>query len=188
MFERKFLTHRLMIREYHLSDVNEYMRVTSQPQIYVTTAGIPKNYTRSYARASIKYMIKNRKEFSALEYGIFLKASGQYIGNVGLINIHTLYNRADISYYIDHSFWGMGLATEAAREMLKLGFEEYGFNRIGGICMTCNPASRKVMEKIGMKYEGCDRQAMLKDGIYYDLDRLSILAEEYFTDCKLKKS
>ena len=46
--------------------------------------------------------------------------------------------------------------------------------------MSCNPASRKVMEKIGMKFEGTLRQDLLKDGVYYDIDRLSILKSEYY--------
>ena len=46
--------------------------------------------------------------------------------------------------------------------------------------MSCNPASRRVMEKIGMKFEGTLRQDLLKDGIYYDIDRLSILKSEYY--------
>ena len=53
--------------------------------------------------------------------------------------------------------------------------------------MTKNPASRKVMEKIGMTYEGTLRKDLLKDGIYYDLDRLSILKEEYSTICNVEK-
>ena len=73
-----------------------------------------------------------------------------------------------------------GYATEAAQEMLKYGFEKFGFNKIQGVCMSCNPASRRVMEKIGMKFEGTLRQDLLKDGIYYDIDRLSILKSEYY--------
>lgn len=182
--QKSFVTHRLVIREYTKYDIDDFARVTGQPQIYATTVGIPRNYTRRHAKEWLKFIEKSRKNFSSLEYGIFLKSDSRYIGNVGLINIDTFNNRADISYYIDYNFWGMGFAEEAARKMLYLGFEVYGFNRIGGICMTCNPASRRVMEKIGMKYEGCDRQALLKDGIYYDLDRLSILNEEYFTESK----
>ena len=46
--------------------------------------------------------------------------------------------------------------------------------------MSCNPASRRVMEKIGMIYEGTLRQDLFKDGKYYDIDRLSILRSEYY--------
>ena len=51
--------------------------------------------------------------------------------------------------------------------------------------MSKNKASRRVMEKIGMQYEGTMRKDLLKDGIYHDIDRLSIIREEYFTDCKI---
>ena len=74
----------------------------------------------------------------------------------------------------------MGYASEAAREMLRYGFGTYGYNKISGVCMSCNPASRRVMEKIGMSYEGTLRQELFKDGTYYDIDRLSILKSEYY--------
>ena len=50
--------------------------------------------------------------------------------------------------------------------------------------MSINYASRRIMEKIGMKFEGTLREDLLKDGVYYDMDHLSILKNEYFTDCK----
>ena len=53
--------------------------------------------------------------------------------------------------------------------------------------MSVNPASRRVMEKLGMQYEGTLRQDLYKDGMYYDLDRLSILRDEFYTDCKVEK-
>ena len=68
--------------------------------------------------------------------------------------------------------------------MLQYGFGKLKLNKISGLCMSMNGASRRVMEKIGMKAEGVQRQDLLKDGIYYDLDRLSILRNEFFTDCK----
>ena len=181
MFEKKFLTERLLIREYKKSDVDGFLHVVRQPEIYATTYGIPQNYSKFRAEWWLKTIKENMRNNLSYEFAVFLRDTGRYIGNVGLINVSFEHNRADISYYIDKDYMNKGYATEAALEMLKYGFETFGFNKIQGVCMSCNPASRRVMEKIGMRYEGTLRKDLLKDGFYYDIDRLSILKDEYYS-------
>ncbi len=175
-----FHTERLVIREYKKSDLNSFLQVIRQPEIYVTTYGIPRDYPKRRAKEWFRFIKNNIKTMQSYEFGMFLKTSGRYIGNVGLINLSKKHNHADISYYIDKEFRNMGLTTEAAMEMLKFGFEFFGFEKISGLCMSINKPSRRVMEKIGMNYEGTMRRELLKDGVYYDIDRLSILRSEYF--------
>ena len=186
MYIREFYTDRLIIREYKKTDIEPYLHVVRQPEIYATTYGIPRSYSKLRAKWWFKTIKQNRIYNFAYEYAVVLKETGNYIGNVGLINISTEHNKADISYFIDRDYMNKGYATEAAVEMLKFGFSILGYNKISGICMSKNPASRRVMEKLGMTYEGTLRSDLLKDGIYYDIDRLSILKDEYFTNCKVK--
>ena len=120
------------------------------------------------------------------EFGMFLKDSGEYIGNVGLINVSMIHNHADITYYTDEKYRNMGYTSEAGHEMLRFGFECLGFEKISGLCMTVNPSSRRVMEKLGMKYEGVMRDELLKNGRYFDIERHSILRNEYFTNSKVE--
>ena len=112
---------------------------------------------------------------------MFIKESGEYIGNIGIVNISSAHNRGDITYFINPELWGQGFATEGGRAMLKLAFESLRLNRLAGCCMSCNGASRRVMEKLGLKYEGTARSELLKDGIYYDIDRLGMLSQDYFS-------
>ncbi len=175
-----------MIREYKKCDIDDIARVASQPEIYATTYAIPRQYPISRAEWWIKFVKNNIKNKTAFEFGIFLKDSNIYLGNVGLINVSLTHNRADIAYYIDTAYRNMGYTTEAADAMLRYGFEGLGLKRIGGMCMSINPASRRVMEKLGMKFEGTARAELLKDNKYYDIDHLSILDFEYFTDCKVE--
>ncbi|MGN0469911.1 MAG: GNAT family N-acetyltransferase [Acutalibacteraceae bacterium] len=187
MFEKTFYTERLIIREYKKSDIDGFLSVVRQPEIYETTYAIPRNYTRARAEWWFKVIKINAKNKTAFEFGMFEKSTNRYIGNVGLININSMHNRADIAYYIDRAYRNMGYTTEAAEEMLRYGFEELKFKRIGGMCMSINAASRRVMEKIGMQFEGTARCELLKDKIYYDIDHLSILDTDYFTKCKVEK-
>ncbi len=180
----ELFTDRLIIREYNKIDMTSFVAVTSQAEIRATTYGIPENYTRSYAKNWFRLIKTNIKNGLSYEFGMFLKEDGEYVGNVGLINVSKLHNHADISYYTDKKFHCMGLTTEAAQAMLELGFKTFGFEKISGMCMRINPASRRVMEKIGMSFEGTLRHELYKDGIYYDIDVLSVLRTDYFTNCK----
>ena len=76
-------------------------------------------------------------------------------------------------------YWGKGYCTEAAREIVRYGFDELGLNRIFGEYMAGNSASGRVMEKIGMEYEGRLRQHMMKWGEPQDMMVYSILKSEY---------
>ncbi len=185
MIEKCFYTDHLYIREYKKTDLDSFLHVIRQPEIYDTTYGIPKEYSKARGKRWLKTIKFNKHIGTAFEFAVFLKSENKYIGNVGLINISYTHNKADISYYIDRDYMNNGYATEAAKEMLKYGFEVLGYNKISGVCMSRNPASRRVMEKIGMIYEGTLRSDLLKDGVYCDIDRLSILRDEYSTNCKV---
>ena len=180
MYKSEFITDRLIIREYNKTDIKDFLRVIRQPEIYPTTYGIPRNYSLLRAKWWMRMIKQNRREGSAYEYAVIYKATGEYIGNVGLINIDRNHWHGDISYYIDNRYTNLGIATEASR------FNELGFHKINGVCMSMNKASRRVMEKLGMKYEGTLREDLYKDGIYYDLDRLSVLKDEFYTICKVE--
>ncbi len=186
MYQKQFVTERLFIREYRKQDLDAFLEVVRQPQVYVMTYGIPISYSRARGKWWFKILHSNRIHHTSYEYAVFLKDTGRYIGNVGLINIDAIHRHADISYYIDHAVTGQGYATEAAGAMLQYGFGKLGFHKINGVCMHQNGASRRVMEKLGMHYEGTLRDDLYKDGEYYDLDRLSILEEEYYTFCKVE--
>ncbi len=186
MYKSSFLTGRLMIREYKKSDIDGFLRVVHQKEILATTYGIPENYTRRHAKWWMRILRQNRIYKTSYEYAVILRENGEYIGNVGLINIDPRHYHADISYYIDKDYMNQGIATEASLAMLEYGFSELGFRKINGVCMSVNIPSRRVMEKIGMSYEGTLRKDLYKDGIFYDLDRFSILKEEYYTGSKVE--
>ena len=179
-------TKRLIIRPYETDDVDAVWQVVRREEIYTTTYAIPKDYTRERVEWWISFVENCRKNGTSLEFGMFDKKSGRYIGNCGLINIKKQHKSADICYFIDPDLFSMGYATEGAEAMLSLAFYVLTLNRVGGVCMTINPASRRVMEKLGFLYEGTGRSELLKDGTFYDLDHLSILRDEFITT-RLKK-
>jgi RimJ/RimL family protein N-acetyltransferase len=78
------------------------------------------------------------------------------VGVIGFCGLRRLDDASGVEllYGIAPAHWGRGLATEVAFAVLRYGFEEAGLGRILGIADKENAASRRVLEKIGMTFEG----------------------------------
>ena len=87
--------------------------------------------------------------------------------------------RAELGYWVGVPYWGRGYATEAAREMLRHGFEDLKLNRIFAGVFGGNVASSNVLRKIGMQHEGTARQHFLKWGQFLDNECYGIIASDW---------
>jgi ribosomal-protein-alanine N-acetyltransferase len=87
--------------------------------------------------------------------------------------------QGEIGYAVHPRAWGRGLATAAARALLRIGFTEHGLHRIYATCDPRNTGSGRVLAKIGMTYEGRMRETvLLRDG-WRDSDLYAILDREW---------
>ncbi|HEX7708287.1 MAG TPA: GNAT family protein, partial [Thermoanaerobaculia bacterium] len=86
---------------------------------------------------------------------------------------------AELGYWVGVPFWGRGYASEAAAEVIRFGFEDCGMHRIYGCHYARNPASGRILEKVGMTREGTFRQHILKWGEYLDVVYYGLLREEW---------
>ena len=84
-----------------------------------------------------------------------------------------------MGYWVGVPFWGQGICTEAARALLGFGFGDLNLNKIHAHHFTRNPASGRVLQKLGMKYEGQLRQHVLKSDRFEDLFSYGILRSEF---------
>jgi len=73
---------------------------------------------------------------------------------------------------------GVG-ATEAAREVLRYRFEDLGLHRIFATHFKHNPASGTILKKLGMRYEGCQREHLRKWDQFVDSEFYGILRREW---------
>ncbi|GAA1584210.1 GNAT family protein [Kribbella sancticallisti] len=81
------------------------------------------------------------------------------IGELNIRNAH--WRRGEISYSVHHEFWGLGLASEIARLLCRIGFEVLELERVEATCDPRNGASAAVLKKIGMTQEGILRRTVL---------------------------
>ena len=100
----------------------------------------------------------------------------KHIGSVGLEAIEWLNRSASFGIFIgDKSVWDQGYGTEATRLMLKHGFETLNLNRIFLHVYETNPRAIRAYEKAGFVREGLQRQAIYRNGSYFNVLLMSIL-------------
>ena len=112
------------------------------------------------------------------DFAIELRETQEIIGAI-TINLHEQYKRASLGYWCAIAHWGRGYMTEAVRAVINYGFRELALNRIHADCHGDNPASRRVLEKAGMIYEGCLRQHSFRLGRFADKLQFGILRSEW---------
>lgn len=167
-------TPRLILRPLTLGDAPDVQRLAGAREVAATTLNIPHPYEDGMAEAWIG---THQAAFDAgrlVTLAVTLREGGALIGGMGL-RMELDSARAEMGYWIAVPHWNQGYCTEAARAMLRYGFEERGLHRIGATHLGSNPASGRVMQKIGMTYEGRLRDYVVKWGRFEDLVHYGLL-------------
>ncbi|MBJ6643333.1 GNAT family N-acetyltransferase [Streptomyces sp. BSE7F] len=105
---------------------------------------------------------------------------GNAVVGMGVLHLRSHTQRqGEVSYIVHPEVWGQGVGTEIGRSLLSLGFDRWGLHRIHATCDPRNRGSSRVLEKLGMTYEGHHRHtAWIRDG-WRDSLVFSILEEEW---------
>jgi RimJ/RimL family protein N-acetyltransferase len=172
-------TDRLVLRPFVLRDAADVQRLAGDPAIAATTAAIPHPYKDGMAEAWIGTHQETFDTDGGLVLAVTLKENGQLIGAISLLSLDRPSRRAELGYWIGQPYWNQGYATEAARAIIAFGFEGMDLKRVFARYMKRNPASGRVMEKAGMRYEGTLRQHVIKDGQLEDLGLYAVLRQEH---------
>lgn len=155
-------TSRLVIRSFVEQDAQAlHERVFGDP---AAMKFIPRGASPSLdrTRASVERFMKHEREHGFSLWAVELKDSHEFIGDCGLFLVQGTGPEVELAYHFGKPWWNHGYATEAAIACLAEGFSTHRLEEIIAICFPEHIASRRVMEKSGMKYVGPAR--------YYDLD------------------
>lgn len=161
-------TDRLILRPFGPEDAPDVQRLAGEKVIAAKTQSLPHPYEDGMAEDWIASHEANYAAGKIVCFAVTERDGGALAGAVGL-TVYKDSNAAELGYWIGTPFWGRGYATEAARAVLAFGFEEMGLHRIHARHMASNPASGRVLEKIGMKREGMRRQHFRKWGRFEDI-------------------
>jgi RimJ/RimL family protein N-acetyltransferase len=172
-------TERLLLRPFTLADAPGVQQLAGDRDVASTTLRIPHPYEDGVAEAWIETHPRLWEEGKALPLAVIHSQTGQLIGAVGL-EITAEHERAELGYWIGKPYWNCGYCTEAARTLVRYGFEELRLRRIVAHYLARNPASGRVMEKLGMQREGLLRRHTKKWGVLEDIVAYGLLREEFF--------
>lgn len=116
---------------------------------------------------------------TAYGFGMFLR-DGAFIGEVSLGSVQRgPFQSAFVGYWVDAEHAGQGLVPEGVAVLLRYGFEELGLHRIEAAIVPRNGASRRVVEKLGMRQEGTASRFLQIRGVWEDHVRYAMTAEEW---------
>jgi RimJ/RimL family protein N-acetyltransferase len=173
------ITSRLVLREFFWDDWPAVLAYQSEPAYLRYNPWTER--AADDAQAFVQRFIDWQRDEPRYRYqlAVTLQETGELIGNCGLRLEHPGAMEGDIGYEFAPQHWGNGYATEAARSMLALGFEELRLHRIWAWCIAENVASAHVLEKIGMQREGQHRDKEWFKGRWWDTYTYAILAHEW---------
>ena len=160
-------TERLLLRQFHMRDAGRVTELAGARELAVTTF-LPHPYKNGMAERWILSQIGDYEAERLVNFAILVRESETLIGSIGL-ELDPGNERAQLGYWIGLPYWNKGYCTEAAQAVVDYGFENLGLRRIHAPVFKSNPASMRVLEKIGMEYEGCQRSHYKHFGKWEDL-------------------
>ena len=138
-------TKRLILRDWELTDLDDYFVFKSNPNVTIPDGSLPKKY-KEECLPELKYLIHVKNN-----YALVLKETGKVIGSVGL-NEDTdgNENARNVGFVLDESYWNQGLMTEALKEIIANASEITS-------CLSCihaagNTRTEHIIKKLGFKY------------------------------------
>jgi len=168
------VTKRLTLRQLEPHDAESIERLAGEKDVADTTLNMPHPYPAGSASSFIHARSEAAARGDGYSFAITLSESEAFLGIVGL-HVVKAHNMAELGYWVGKPYWRNGYCTEAAARMVQFAFEDLKLNRVYAAAMTRNPASYKVMEKIGMKFEGILRNHIRKGDAYEDLRYYGLL-------------
>jgi ribosomal-protein-alanine N-acetyltransferase len=153
-----------------ISDVDSYVKLLNDKEIYKNTWKIPFPYLQSNAEWFINYTAGMSGKYGhEMEFAI----RNQYQGLIGGIGLHGAYgkdsHKDEVGYWISAEYRNMGIMSQVLKRFSSFVTENYGLVRLEARVFEHNQASAKVLEKCGYVREGLLKKNVLKDGKYFDI-------------------
>ena len=173
-------TDRLILRRFVIEDADAmYGNWASEDEVSKFLSW-PTHSNVGVTKALLSTWIANYEKPDFYNWAIELKEIGEVIGNISVVgNIDEKVAGVDLAYCIGTKWWGKEIIPEAGKAVIRYLFEEVGCNRIAAYHAKDNPKSGRVMQKLGMTYEGTLRQAEICNQGVVDAVWYSILKDEY---------
>ena len=176
---KKLETERLILRQFKIEDYVEMYNNWACEDVVTKFLTWQTHTNQDVTKSVLADWISKYANKDFYNWAIELKEENRLIGNISVVSLREETLSAILGYCMGSKWWGKEIMPEAGKAVLKYLFEEVGFNRIAANHDKNNPKSGRVMQKIGMTYEGTLRSAgFCNQGIIDDV-RYSILKSEW---------
>lgn len=171
-------TPRLYLRKMLKRDSRDMFEYACRPDVTEYLLWEP-HQSETYTYKYLSYLQSRYRAGDFYDWAIIWRDSDKMIGTCGFTKLNIESNSAEVGYVLNPVYWGIGIAPEAVRAVMRFGFWQLRLHRIEARYMIGNNRSRRVMEKVGMTYEGIGRDSMHVKGKYVSIGTCAILRNEY---------
>lgn len=156
-------TKRLRLRPFSEADIERVAELANDPELSRNLRSFEFPYLVEDAEKWVSSLPDEWQTGKSVVFAVCLRDKQEaLIGATGVV-LEQQSNRGELGYWIGRNCWGKGIATEACRSVLDFSFNQLGLNKVVAECLTRNPASAAVLEKLGMVQEGLLAKHFRKD-------------------------
>lgn len=165
----KLESERLILRAFSVSDAEDmYNNWATDPEVTKYLTWQP-HESVDMTRDILTSWVESYDRLDSYQWAMVVKDTNRLVGSIGLVNHSNLNEHAEVGYCCSRSIWGQGYMTEALKTVNDFLFNQVSFERISAIHYAENIASGRVMQKVGMQYEGTKRHFYKNRGCVYRL-------------------
>jgi ribosomal-protein-alanine N-acetyltransferase len=174
----RLATERLVLRPLAAADAGEVFSIFSDPEVTRYWSSPP---WTEMERAD-QYIASAAQAIASgemLRLGLEVAATGQLIGQAALHHFDEQNRRCEVGYALARAHWGKGYVAEALAAMLGHGFAQLDLNRVEADVDPRNPASAKVLMRLGFRHEGLLRERWIVNGEICDTAFYGLLKSDW---------
>lgn len=161
-------TKKFVLRPYRMSDAKVITPLLNNLNVTKNLSSLPFPYELKHALEYIEKTNGEMKKSDTEKFSYVIEINGKAAGAISIDCIkHD--HKAEMGYWLAENYWGNGIMTEVVKKFTSFAFAKFKLRRIYAKAYDGNKGSMRVLEKVGMKFEGIEKKGALKDGKYIDL-------------------
>lgn len=145
-------TERLLLRPFKLGDEPQVLVFSSNSEINRYTGDPIITTLEGVTNLITNVWLSDYKKYGFGRFAVVFKETNTIIGFCGVKYLQEL-DEIDLGYRFTPEYWGMGIATEASKAILKYAFNALALTRLVASVFPENNASSNVLKKLGFQYE-----------------------------------
>jgi len=170
-------TQRLILRAPMLSDTQDVVRILNDFDVAKNLVQVPVPFTEELFRARLGEIERDRQTGEAFHFAVTRAMDGAFIGACGVERLED--GVWEFGYWYGRPYWRQGYATEAARAVMRFAFGDLGAMMLTAGWFLDNPASGRVLEKLGFVASGTMQRHCVSRGAEVTSNRMLLTRDEF---------